>query len=199
MQVHTVAQLVHLRRCLGTEAALRREFKTVARHVGVAIDLERPVGAATQAHRRALEVAHRGIKVYCEHIGQIGARSDGQRVACLVGIVLARDDSEVHFFAVLEPAFSVCHLCQFAQRHAMHGGDGEASYARLECHVQDGTIDIHAVGVGPVEHHELLAIGHCGIHQVDHRYIVGVEPQAYVLNIGHDDVDTVHHFTARHR
>ena len=127
-----MAQFIHLGRCLGAKTALGCKFKVIACHVRVAIDLERPVGATSQTHRRALEVAHRGIEVNRKHIGQIGTRSNGQRVAGLVGIVLTGNDGEVTFLAVLEPPLAIGHLCQFAQRHTMNGRDGQTSNARLE-------------------------------------------------------------------
>ena len=112
VQVHAMAQFIHLGRCLGAKAALGCEFKAVARHVGVTIDLKRPVSATAQTHRCALEIAHRGIEIDGEHIGQVGTRSDRQRVASLMSVVLARDDREVTLLAVFEPAFAIGHLRQ---------------------------------------------------------------------------------------
>ena len=79
VQVHAVAQLVHLRRGLGAKAAGGGELKVIAGHVGVAINLEWPVGAAAQTHGRALEVAHRRIQVDGEHVGQVGTRGNGYK------------------------------------------------------------------------------------------------------------------------
>ena len=198
VQIHAMAQFIHLWRGFGTEAARGRELKGIASHVGVAIDLEWPVGAAAQAYSRALEVAHRGIEVDGKHIRQIGARSDRQGIAGLVGVVLAGNDREVTLLAVLEPALTVRHLRQFTQRHAVDCGDRQSAHARLKRHIKYGAVNIHAVRVGTIQHHELLIIGHCSIHQIDHRHVVGVEPEAHILDIGYNDIDAVHHLLTGH-
>ena len=161
------------------------------------IALEGKIGAAPQAHRRALEIAQRGIEVNREHIGQVGRRGDGQLVARLVRVVLAGNHFQVlHLHAILEPALAIGHEGKFAHRHAIDCGDGQTAHTALEVHVQDGAINGHAVGVGAVENHKILAVLGSGLHQVDHRYIIGVESQSHILQIGDNDIELVHRLLA---
>ena len=109
-----------------------------------------------------------------------------------MGIVGARNHGELALPALRQPLLSIHHLCQFAQRHAMHHGDRQPSYATLVLHVEDGTIHIHAVRVRPIQYDKLLALLCAGIHQAAHGYIIGVEAQPHILNVHHQRIHLLH-------
>ena len=74
----------------------------------------------------------------------------------------------------------------------MYHGDGQRAYARLVFHIQNGAVNIHAVGVRAVKHNHLLAKLGATIHEALHGDIVGVETQTYVLNIAQQHVKLLH-------
>ena len=164
----------------------------------MAVHFKGEVGSTAEAHRSSLEVAYRRIEVDGLHGAQVGRRGYGQLVAGLVGIVFAGHNLERNLAAVLEPAFAVCHTGNLAESHTVYHGYGQASHAGFVFHIKDRAVDIHAVGVGTVEHHHLLAICLGGIHQVDHSAVIGIVAQTNVLNIDYYNIEAVHHFLGRH-
>ena len=163
----------------------------------MAVYFEWLVCAAAKAHGRGLKVAYGRIEVDGTHSAQVRRGRHRQLVACGVGVAVARYNRQRYRRAVLEPAFAICHLCDFAKSHAVHNGDGQPSHTTLILHIENRTVDIHAVGVGAVKHHKLLAVFGGGVHEVYHRAVVGVVPQTDVLNVDHNDVNAVHHLGRR--
>ena len=154
--------------------------------------LERLVGAAAQAHVGSLEIAERGIEVDRRHVRQVGRRYDGQTVTCLVIVVETFHHLEVTLATFLQPSLAVDHERQLTERHAVNHGNGQRAHATLVFHIEQRAVHIHAVGVGTVEHDHLLAILGAAVHQSLHRYIIGVEAQAHVLNVAHEHVKLLH-------
>ena len=192
-EVATIALAIELRRIFRAGNAARSEREVVAFHVGVSIHLERFVGAATEAHRGCLEIACRGIEINRVHIGEVGRWCHREHISALVSVVFALYYGEFHLFAILEPPFAVCHVGDFAHGESVNNRDGERAYTRFVFHVEDGSIDIHPVGIRSVEHHHLFVVFYCGIHEVYHRNVVGVETESHILDIHHEDVKSVHH------
>ena len=199
MQVDTVAQLVEARRLFGSRSRARREGEGFAFHRRVAVELERPVGAAPQADGCSFEVAGARVEINREHIRQIGRWRDGQRVARLAGVVVTFHHVQLNLLAVLEPVLAVSHQCEFAHGHTVDGGDGQPPYPALEGHVEDWSVDGHDIGVRAVEHHHALAVFGRGVHEVDHRHVIGVESQAHVLEVDCYNINAGHGGRRGHR
>ena len=79
----------------------------------------------------------------------------------------------------------------------MNNGNGQSTNTRLVLHVEHRTVYIAAVWVGPIQyHHRGFGFG-AGVHQLQHGYIIGVEPQSHVLNVNHQHVCFLQHFNVR--
>src|SRR3712207_144509 len=115
-----------------------------------------------------------------------------------MGVVEARNDGQLTALSAPQPSFAVGHTGQFAERHAVDHGDGKGAYARFVLHIEDGTVHIEAVGIGPVEYQHALVVTGTLVHQLYHRYIIGVITQANILYIRDDEVNLFHRFIIGH-
>ena len=70
----------------------------------------------------------------------------------------------------------------------MHDRHRKSSDSRAQRRIERRSVDSHTIGVGPVKHHELLAIGRSRFHKFGHSDIVGVISKSYILNITHYNV-----------
>ena len=166
----------------------RREDEAVAvgRHVGMAVTLERTVGAAPQTHHRPFEEADRRIEVNRPLRRQVRRRRHGQLVARGMGIAAARYDCQV---ARLRPPLAHGHAGDLAHRQSVYDGNRQRADARLVFHVEHGAVDVRSVGIGTVQHHYRAAEIGAGIHHAQHRNIVGVETQTHVLHVDQQHVE----------
>ena len=156
--------------------------------------LERCVGAA--AHREIRELEHPDARVE-EGLGQIP--HVGRRVhplqACGVECVgslpaLARHHRQVE----IELQVGREHLRQFADRHPVAERDRMAANEGAAAVVHPRARDRHAVDrIRPVEHHEGLLVLGSGLHRLEHRGHIRVEPAADVLDVEHDRIDVGEH------
>lgn len=154
------------------------------------IHLEWFLRASSEGEDGALKETDAGVEVDAPHVGQVGAWGDGEPVHLLVPVALAGDDGEVaRGFA---PAFSLRHQCQFAQGEPVYDGDGECAHSALQTHVEDRPVHIVPVGVGTVENDHFPVCLCASFHELEHRHIVGVEPQSHVLNVHHEHVEPLH-------
>ena len=158
----------------------------------MAVLLERFVGSAAQAHHRAFERAQGRVEVNGLHVGQVGAGTNRQLIQRVVRVVLAGNDGEFALIAFVEPLLSLGHAGQLSQREAVHGRNGKVTHTAFQGHVQHRAVYVVAVGVGTVQEHHMLALGAAGVHEVAHGNIIGVEPQAYILDVHDENVEHVH-------
>ena len=158
----------------------------------VANDLEGVLGATADADAGALEQAERGIEGYGLLGAQGGRRWHGEVVDAVVGVVEQGYDLE---FVALGGwrHLAVDERGVLADGHAIdHGGASPDAHKRAIGALHDGTIDIVAVGVGAVEHHEGYAAQGAGLHDIVERGDIGVEAAADVLQVEKNDVDVGH-------
>lgn len=81
---------------------------------------------------------------------------------------------------------------RLAHGHAVAHGNGESADTGFIFHVEDRTVDGHAVGVGAVEHKHAAACAGGLVHQFEHRAVICVIAEAYVLYVDHHHVDILH-------
>ena len=106
-----------------------------------------------------------------------------------VVVVLTLDDCELRGLC---PPLAYGHCGNLTHGHAMNDGYGEPTHARFVLHVEDGAVDIVAIGVWPVEYHYLASEVGAGIHHAEHRYIIGIEPQSHILHIYDQHIERAH-------
>ena len=73
----------------------------------------------------------------------------------------------------------------------MDGSDRKPADTRLELHVQNRAIDIESVRVRSVKNDDLFTVTGAGLHQMMHGNIIGIVPQAHILNVNNQDIELV--------
>ena len=73
----------------------------------------------------------------------------------------------------------------------MDGSDRKPADTRLELHVQNRAIDIESVRVRSVKNDDLFSVTGAGLHQMMHGNIIGIVPQAHILNVNNQDIELV--------
>ena len=88
--------------------------------------------------------------------------------------------------------------CQLADRHAMAHRNREHPDKRLEARDEDRPFDLRAADrVGPIADDDLQPAALRRLQTVGHRVDVGVNPDANVLQIDHEDVEIAEHVVGR--
>ena len=111
-----------------------------------------------------------------------------------MGVVSARHHRQP---AGCGPPFAHGHAGDFAHREAMEHRYRQHADARAVFRLQDRTVDLLAVGVGAVEHHDRAAERGAGVHHAEHRDVVGVEADTHVLHIDQQHVERAHRLVRR--
>ena len=197
-QVHPLAEAVLVARMRGAGDAARGEGEAARLHGRMAVNLKGPGRSASGRHLGAFEEAGGGVQVDGPHVLEVRGRRQDQGAPGPVGVVPAGNDGQVAPEAVFQPAFAVHHPGQLSQCHTMDHGDGQAADTGFVLHVQDGPVHVKPVGIRAVQDHDLFAIDRTGIQQMLHGNIIGIVPQAYVLDIHHQHIKFPHAFLAGH-
>ena len=79
----------------------------------------------------------------------------------------------------------------------MQHGNRQCPDPRLVFQIQQRTVHLVPVRIGPVEHHDrTIEIG-AGIHHPQHGYIIGVETHPHILHVDHQHVERTHRLIRR--
>ena len=169
-EVAAVTLLVQERRIFRAREAAGGEG-VVALHIGMPVHAEWAVGATPEACHRAFEVAHRGVKIHRFHRGEVGRRRHRQRVACGMVVAGARHHFQLQLPLVLKPTLAAYHHRQLAEGHSVDYRYRQRPHARFQAHIQNGSVNIHSVGVGAVEYHHRFVLIGAGAHHIEYLQI----------------------------
>ena len=109
-----------------------------------------------------------------------------------MGVIPARDDFQVAFQAIFQPAFAIYHKGEFAEGHPVHSADRERADSGFVFHVEDRPVHVEAVWIWPVQYDNFLTVPGAGVHQMEHRDVIGVISQADILDVHQQHVELVH-------
>ena len=120
---------------------------------------------------------------------QIGRGSNRQRIAALVGIVIARDNLHITLF---RPALTLRHHSNLAHSKTMHNGNRQSSHTRLIFHIEYRTIHIHTIGIGAIEYDDLARKISTSVNHAYHTDIICIETQSNILHINEQNIERLH-------
>lgn len=111
----------------------------------------------------------------------------------MMGITLARDDGDLsvgcrRVSGGVQPMLSDKHFSVFADGHTIYGGNGLHTDERFEFWIQDRSVDIESIRIGPVEDNKRAMVLDGGLDIFLQGGDIGIEADAYVLDIEEHDV-----------
>ena len=122
----------------------------------MAVNLERGIRSPAKRNDRPFKVTSRRIKIYRPHTLKVGRWRHYHFRLGLMGISQTRDDFKVALQAIFQPALPIDHQGKFSKRHPMDSRHREGSDPGLILHLQDRTVNIEPVGIGPIQDDDLL-------------------------------------------